>query len=228
MTVTAITTTSPVQTTSSSSGTSATSAATSGDSVINSDFDTFLKMLTTQLQNQDPLDPVDNSEFAVQLATFSGVEQQAKTNDLLETLSTQIGVMGMSELAGWVGKEARADMDVWFDGDAVSIYATPEAQADTAELVVTDSSGTVVAREAMSLETNTFEWTGTDADGQPLSTGRYTLSLESFADGALIGTSAIESYGSIVEARNTGGDTTLVFPGGIEVSSDKITALREG
>ncbi|MFV2001871.1 MAG: flagellar hook capping FlgD N-terminal domain-containing protein, partial [Paracoccaceae bacterium] len=53
---------------------------------VNSDFETFLKLLTTQLKNQDPLKPVDSSDFAVQLATFSSVEQQVKTNDLLTSL----------------------------------------------------------------------------------------------------------------------------------------------
>ena len=51
--------------------------------VISSDFETFLKMLTVQMENQDPLNPTDSSEYAMQLATFSGVEQQVLTNDLL-------------------------------------------------------------------------------------------------------------------------------------------------
>ena len=51
-------------------------AETGGNSALSSDFETFLRMLTTQLQNQDPLNPVDSADFAVQLATFSSVEQQ--------------------------------------------------------------------------------------------------------------------------------------------------------
>ena len=76
--------------------------------VISSDFDTFLKMLTTQIKNQDPTNPMDSADFAVQLATFSGVEQQVRTNDLLGDLGAQFGVMGMSQLGAWVGQEARA------------------------------------------------------------------------------------------------------------------------
>lgn len=53
---------------------------------ISSDFETFLRMLTVQMQNQDPLDPVDSSDYAVQLATFSNVERQVQTNDLLREL----------------------------------------------------------------------------------------------------------------------------------------------
>lgn len=58
---------------------------------IASDFETFLRMLTTQLENQDPLEPVASQDLAVQLATFSGVEQQTQTNSLLEDLGSQMG-----------------------------------------------------------------------------------------------------------------------------------------
>ena len=74
---------------------------------ISADFETFLKMLTVQMQNQDPLNPIDSADYAVQLATFSGVEQQVQTNDLLKGLAASLGAAGLSEMAGWVGMEAR-------------------------------------------------------------------------------------------------------------------------
>jgi flagellar basal-body rod modification protein FlgD len=147
-------------------------AATSKNGLIDSDFETFLKMLTTQLKNQDPLDPIDNSDYAVQLATFSGVEQQVKTNDLLTALGSQFGVVGMSQLAGWVGKQARAEMPVQFDGLPVSLAVTPDARADAAQLVVTDSTGKVVARDQVPPGKNAFDWAGTDPQGAPLPSGR--------------------------------------------------------
>ena len=54
----------------------ANSQSTAAKAMINSDFETFLKMLTAQMENQDPLNPIESSDYAVQLATFSGVEQQ--------------------------------------------------------------------------------------------------------------------------------------------------------
>ena len=85
--------------------TSAAPTTTSNKALISSDFDTFLKMLTAQMQNQDPLNPMDSTDYATQLATFSGVEQQARTNELLTNLGSQMAVLGMSQLAGWVGQE---------------------------------------------------------------------------------------------------------------------------
>ena len=65
----------------------ATNTGLTKSTVIGSDFDTFLKLLTTQMKNQDPLNPIDSTDYATQLATFSGVEQQTRTNQLLESLS---------------------------------------------------------------------------------------------------------------------------------------------
>ena len=104
--------------------------------LIDSDFQTFLVMLTTQLENQDPLNPMEASEFAVQLATFSGVEQQVKSNDLLEGIQSQLGQMSMTQLAGWVGMEARVQAPVYVDGEAITIDPDPHPATDRMELVV--------------------------------------------------------------------------------------------
>jgi flagellar basal-body rod modification protein FlgD len=67
---------------------------TTRSKALTSDFETFLRMLTVQMKNQDPLNPIESSDFAVQLATFSGVEQQVKTNDLLTKLADSFGGSG--------------------------------------------------------------------------------------------------------------------------------------
>jgi flagellar basal-body rod modification protein FlgD len=199
--------------------------ASKADQLISSDFNTFLKMLTTQLKNQDPLNPMDNSEYAVQLATFSGVEQQVKTNTLLESLGTQLGLSGLSTYAGWVGKDARADMPVWYSGKPVTLAAQPDPQADRADLVVTDAAGGVVARQPVPLDADTASWTGLDPSGVPLPTGRYSFALESFAQGLRISTTPAEAYARVVEVRG-GATPTLVFEGGVEVEAKTVTALR--
>lgn len=206
-------------------------AATAGTpsvspAAISSDFDTFLKLLTTQLENQDPLNPIDSTDYATQLATFSGVEQQTKTNQLLEGLSGQMGLLGMSQLAAWVGQEARSDASVWMDGDPVTVQAQPAAMADRAVLVVRDGDGAVVAREEINPAGGEFQWLGGDAEGNPLPPAAYTLSVESWREGEVLGSSPVQSYGRILEARNGAAGTTLVLEGGIEIPTDRITALR--
>lgn len=208
--------------------TTATTSAppSSAKPLISSDFDTFLKMLTAQMQNQDPLNPIDSTDYATQLATFSGVEQQARTNELLASLGGQMAVLGMSQLAGWVGQEARAEAPVWMDGDPVTMQLSPAIGADSAVLVVRDSSGALVSREDVPVEAGLYDWLGGDAAGDPLPDGAYSLSLESFSGETLLGEAPIESYARIIEARNGPAGAMLVLEGGIEVLSSKITALR--
>lgn len=193
---------------------------------ISSDFTTFLKLLTTQMTHQDPLKPVDSTAFATQLATFSGVEQQTLTNQLLGTLSGQMGLLGMSQLAAWVGQEARTDADVWMDGDPVTLDYATATGADRAVLVVTDANGNIASREEVPLGAHQAEWLGADATGLPLPQGYYRLTVESYRGDQKLGTAPVQSYARILEARNGTTGTTLVLEGGAEVASDRISALR--
>lgn len=209
--------------------TSANSASTTTSSakpLISSDFDTFLKMLTAQMQNQDPLNPIESTDYATQLATFSGVEQQMRTNDLLSSLGSQMAVLGMSQLAAWVGQEARAEAPVWMDGDPVTMQLTPAIGADSAVLAVRNASGQLISREDLPITPGLYDWLGGDAAGDPLPTGLYSLTLESYSGETLLGETAVESYARIIEARNGPAGATLVLEGGIEVPSSAITALR--
>ncbi|MFN4154147.1 MAG: flagellar hook capping FlgD N-terminal domain-containing protein [Paracoccaceae bacterium] len=210
-------------------GTAAThpsSAAKSKSALVSSDFETFLKMLTVQMQNQDPMNPINSADYAVQLATFSGVEQAVRTNQLLEGLQSQFGLLGMAQLAGWVGQEARSTAPVYMDGTPVTLVAKPATAADRAVLVVRDAQGRVVSRDDIPVSTEPYNWTGTDATGAPLPPGQYALSLESYNSGTLLGASPVEHYAPILEARGGSGGTKLVLRGGIEVLATDITALR--
>jgi flagellar basal-body rod modification protein FlgD len=204
-----------------------TSNSATKKSAVSADFDTFLKMMTTQLENQDPLNPMDSSDFAVQLATFSGVEQQTKTNQLLEGLSSQFGVLGMAQLAGWVGQEARSASPVYLGDDPVTVTYTPKSQADRAVLVVKNANDEVVSRTDVPLNGGPIQWLGADATGGALPNGIYSLSLESYKDDEKLGeATAVESYAQIMEARGGANGPTLVLAGGIEVKATDITALR--
>lgn len=205
-----------------------TSQTTTPKKNITSDFDTFLLMLTTQMQYQDPLNPMDSADFAVQLATFSSVEQQQLTNQLLEGLADQMGLSGMAELANWVGKEARAPVAAQFDGTPVTLSASPDLRAKEATLIVADATGTIVSRQAVPVSAEPFEWTGRAADGSTLPPGRYSFSLESAAEGELISITPVEVYGRIIEAQTGSSGTMLVMEGGVMVAADAVTALRGG
>ncbi|MEM8760161.1 MAG: flagellar hook capping FlgD N-terminal domain-containing protein, partial [Pseudomonadota bacterium] len=81
-------------------------AAPTERSTAASDFESFLTLLTAQLRNQDPLQPIDSTEFVAQLASFSTVEQLIGTNERLDTLSQDLAAGDLAALAGWIGQEA--------------------------------------------------------------------------------------------------------------------------
>jgi flagellar basal-body rod modification protein FlgD len=193
---------------------------------INANFNMFLTMLTTQLKNQDPMNPTDSSGFAVQLATFSGVEQQTQTNKILQGLSGQFGSMGMSQLAGWVGMEARVNAPTAFSGSPITLSSSPEAGADATVLIVKDANGKQVASQALPVSSGTIQWNGKDANGTMLPNGTYTFALENYSKGTLIGTDPVESYARIAEAQVGASGAVLVLDGGAQVDAASVTALR--
>ena len=193
---------------------------------LSSDFETFLKMLTVQMRNQDPLNPVESADFAVQLATFSTVEQQVRTNDLLTTLGDRIGMSGMAQFAGWIGMEARAEMPVAFNGAPVRLTLRADTLAETAQLVVRDATGAVVQRQDVSASGGEILWAGVDDDGSPLPPGFYQISTETFAGGELGKTHPVEVHARIAEARQRDGETVLIMQDGQEVPAAQILSLR--
>ena len=214
-------------TTAVTSATTTPATTTTAKPAIDSEFDTFLKMMTVQTKHQDPLNPVDSADYAMQLATFSGVEQQIKTNTLLEGLNSQFSVLGMAQLAAWVGQEARSSAPVAYSGAPVTISYGAAATADRAVLVVKDNEGAVVAREDVPVASGAYQWLGGDAAGNALPSGFYSLSMENYkGDQQLGNASPVESYARIVEARSGANGATLVLAGGIEVPATEITALR--
>ncbi|MEM7074012.1 MAG: flagellar hook capping FlgD N-terminal domain-containing protein [Pseudomonadota bacterium] len=195
-------------------------------SVVTSDFDTFIRMLTVQVENQDPLNPIDSTDFATQLATFSGVEQQVLTNELLTSLGAQLGTGDLSQYASWIGMEARVAAPVLFDGTPVKVTLSGDPSADANQLVVRDAQGAVVLRQDITGDRQTLLWPGKDSFGNPLPPGRYTLDVVSIQDGAEIAETAAEVHGRILEARLDGAQTRLVLAGGQDIAPADVIGLR--
>ncbi len=203
------------------------SSAAQTQPALSSDFETFLKMLTAQMRNQDPLNPIESSDYATQLATFSSVEQQVLTNDLLKAVQTQIGAMGMSQLAGWVGMEAKVLAPAEYSGQPIELVPYPHTSADQAELVIKDASGAEIRRMTIPTKSEPMSWDGTNEFGNSVPHGQYEFTVESFSDGSLIESLGAEVYARINEARTTSDGVYLVLSGGAVVHSQNVTGLRQ-
>ncbi len=205
----------------------AAAAPTTQANALSSDFETFLKMLTAQARYQDPLEPLDSSQYAAQLAQFSMVEQQVQSNDLLTALATQLGSGNMAQMAGWIGMEARTTAPVAFDGSPLTFYPNPAAASDEVQLVVYNANGAEVQRNNLPVSAEPVLWAGVSDDGSPFPAGTYRFEVESRANGELLVTDPAESYARVTEARMQDGQTLLILQGGVPVLSSDVGALRE-
>ncbi len=157
---------------------SAAPASSSAFSGLAANFDTFLTLLTTQLQNQAPLDPLDTEQFTEQLVQFAGVEQSIETNANLETL---IALQSSSDRAGaldLIGREVTLLSDAAFHGgDGASwTYEIPSAAAN-ATFAVTDEAGTVVA-SGIAPSGGRITWNGRGPEGEAAAPGVYRLRID--------------------------------------------------
>lgn len=188
------------------------------------DYLTFLNMLTVQMQNQDPLNPMAATDFAVQLATFSGVEQQMRTNDLLAALVARGG--GLADLGGWVGMEARVLGGAWFDGSPITLEPDSLIGVERVELLVRDAFDAVVDRRDLPAGGGALQWEGIGSDGMVLPEGRYRFEMVAYAAGQPLEPLPVASYQRVAEARIEGGQRYLVLPGGLMVAAEDVSGLR--
>ena len=161
------------------------SAATSAGNQLAQDFDTFLSLLTTQLQNQDPLDPMDSSEFTNQLVAFAGVEQQIQTNKNLEQLQSQLTAARNAAAVDYIGREVdiRSDSGT-HDGSGLTFRYDLSRAAKQVRLQVIDKLGrTVFETDGETARgDHLFVWPGTDFTGTPLAAGKYRLRVAALDD----------------------------------------------
>ena len=183
-------------------------AATTRTTALTSDFDTFLRMLTVQIRNQDPLNPI-------------------RSNQLLTTLTNRLSLEGAGQAAGWIGLEARVQAPVRFDGYPVPIETNSNPSADRAMLVVHDSTGALRARDPIAPGQQTLVWQGLDARGAALPHGEYRLSVESYAGETLLSTDEAEYLARIDEVRIGPQGAELYLSSGQTVAMEAVRGLRK-
>jgi flagellar basal-body rod modification protein FlgD len=201
--------------------------ADAGKPALSSDFQTFLLMLTEQLKNQDPLNPLEATDFAVQLATFSGVEQQVRTNDLLSSLAGQMGTGSLAQYAGWIGMEAKSPAPVYFAGSPVLIEPQRANGATSSTLVVRDSTGTIVGQAVLPQTAGPVEWVPADADGRPLPAGLYSLTVENRNGETELADTPVLSYARVAEVRMGADGPEILLQGGAVAKPAEVAGLRE-
>lgn len=199
-------------------------------SSLTDDLDNFLLMLTTQLQHQDPLEPLDSNEFTAQLVQFTGVEQAIRTNRNLEEL---IGLQMNNQAIGalsFLGQtiEAASPQILLQDGTSEIKYELGEGAAQTV-ITILDSSGKPVrvATASGSAGEHSFTWDGKDNDGKALPNGVYTVQITAVdAQGKTIDTASPIVTGKVTGVEVKNGEVVLSI-GDLEIPASRVLAVRE-
>lgn len=169
--------------TSGSSGSSASSASALsgiGSQSIAGNFQTFLTLLTTQLQNQDPTNPLDTNQFTQQLVEFAQVEQQLQSNSQLGTLVSLQQTAQSTQALNFVGETVTVSGNSaqLTNGETQWTFNSPQPASATV-MNISNSTGQLVYSGAITLQTgnNTFNWNGQGSNGTQWPDGTYTAAI---------------------------------------------------
>jgi len=152
--------------------------STTADSTLAGNFQTFLTLLTTQLQNQNPLDPLDTNQFTQQLVQFAGVEQQLKTNDQLTSLVSLQQTAQATQALGFVGKTAVVDGASTRLTNSAATWTLGVEQNSNVAITIASSTGQNVFTGNYPVTAGAnqaFNWDGKGNDGTQWPDGKYTL-----------------------------------------------------
>lgn len=199
-------------------------------SKLSGDLDSFLMLLTAQLKNQDPLSPMDSTEFTNQLVQFSGVEQAINTNTNLESLIGLTQASIGATAVGYIGKEVQAESATvpLQDGSAKYTYTMPK-DASKCLIVIKDASGAVVKTEQGQLKAGTYHmtWDGKDGYGKQLDDGAYSLEVQATGtDGKSIDKVYTTVFGKVTAVANDG-DDVMVAAGPVLFGMSYIVSVRD-
>ncbi|MGY2849162.1 MULTISPECIES: flagellar hook assembly protein FlgD [Bradyrhizobium] len=210
------------------SGSSSGSGLTTSSQGIADNFQTFLTLLTTQLQNQNPLDPLDTNQFTQQLVQFAGVEQQLKSNDQLKSLIEIEKSAQSTQALVYVGNTVAVDgSKTQFDKSATWNLVSP--QATSATITITSATGQTAYSGNFSLKQGnaSFVWDGKGNDGTQWPAGSYTLTAtgkDSKGNPIAIST---EVQG-VVDSVDLTASPPLLSIGGQTYTTDKIKRVVRG
>jgi flagellar basal-body rod modification protein FlgD len=217
------------------SGTSNTTSTTtstntvSGGAAIAGNFDQFLTLLTTQLRNQSPLDPLDTNQFTAQLVQFAGVEQQLRTNETLTSLLNLNAAGTATSAVGFIGSTITADGATTRLENNKADWQVNVPRGGAATITIKDAKGSVVQTLTKSLVAGdqTYSWDGTTSTAQKAPPGEYTITIDA-KDTAGVAMTATTKISGVVDGVDFTGSIPTLKIGTISVPIDQVKSVVRG
>jgi flagellar basal-body rod modification protein FlgD len=212
------------------SSSSSTSSGANALASFSSNFQSFLTLLTTQLQNQDPLNPMDSTQFTSQLVQFTGVEQGILQNQNLQQLITLQTNSQMSNAAGYIGLQVNGGGNqVQLAGSQATInYTITDPTTAQVKITITDSSGNVINtlnETPTTTGAQSIQWDGKNSSGTVVPDGTYTLNIQGFnSQGTAVNVTTGNS-GIVASVTESNGQIMLTTQGGQQIPLSDVTSV---
>lgn len=211
--------------------TNSTSTAATDKATLSSNYEMFMTLLVTQMQNQDPLNPTDTSTFTSQLVQYSQVEQQIKTNSYLSDLKALSTTQNATNLVSYIGKTVDADgSSSYYDGTSSTAWNfTSSAKSTNASVTIKNADGNTVYTTTTNLAKgdNTFTWDGTTTAGTKATAGAYTISVAG-TDASSKAVTVTTKLSGTVTGVDFSGTTPLLTIDGQTISAWAVTNVSGG
>jgi flagellar basal-body rod modification protein FlgD len=205
-----------------------TGTGNTAESKATTDYNSFLTLLTAQLKFQDPLAPLDATQFISQLSQFSSVEQAIVSNQKLDTIIKSLGANSMMADVGLIGHKVELAGDaVEMSNGSASLSYSLAKDAAQAGVVIRDASGNIVRSMAIdnSAGEHSLTWDGTDDRGDSLPDGTYTFTFGAAdTDGKPV-TSASYVTATVKRVETTTDGSELVLSNGMHTPSSAVRAI---
>jgi len=206
-----------------------TSGGTNASQGLAETFDTFLALLTTQLQNQDPLDPMKSEEFTQQLVQFSGVEQAINTNKKLDDMIQLQTGNQLTSAVSYIGKtvEVLSDQLLLRDGASEITYGLDGKASKTTITIINEDGDTVrTVNGNTDSGRHEFVWDGKDNAGNTVPDGVYSFTVIAVGSEDETIDTVTAAVGKVTGIEAVDGTVTLNI-GELGATLDKIFAVRE-
>ena len=190
----------------------------------------FLTLMTAQMKNQDPFEPVDNTQMVAQMAQFSSLAGISEMNTTLQAIAAKLGSTSTTDLVSWVGRTVLTAGDVAYPRTDGSLGGMIELGAAAAEVnvVIEGPNGEIlksVSLGAAPAGRTEFEWDGTTDTGEPAGDGPFTIRVAArSANGDAVTAQPLVWAPVTAVAMGSDGNPVLTLPGIGQVST---TAIRQ-
>lgn len=212
-------------------GSTANSTGTSSGSNSAVSKDEFLRLFTTQLKAQNPLKPMESTEFTSQLAQFSSLEQLTNMSSALNDLLLYQNSLQNTLTSGLIGKQVRVSGSETYLKDDASISFSLPQDAVKVNVTITDQSGKtvrVIEMGAQKAGDKTYTWDGRDATGKKLTEGNYKVKVDALDSSGNTVKAETSIYGTVKGITYDNNKTYIILDNGMKVQLSDIKEIRGG